>query len=56
MPDTPESDWSRACQGIYGLTLDELRLILQLAYEQLEMSGRKLTATELRVALRKPGL
>ena len=56
MPDTPESDWSRACQGIYGLTLDELRLILQLAYAYLQQSGREMSATELRVALRKPGL
>jgi len=57
MPDEPrESDWSQAGAGLYGLTLDELRLIIRCLREANEQSGRWLTATELRVALRRPGV
>lgn len=55
MADVPESDWTRASSGIYGLTLDELRLIIHLVREWNETRGGYPTATELRVALRRPG-
>ena len=57
MPDEPrESDWSQAGgSGLYGLTLEELRLIIRCLREANEQNGRWLTATELRVLLRKPG-
>jgi len=58
MVDEPrESDWSRASPGVYGLTLEELlRLILLTVREAYEQNGRWLSATELRVALRRPGV
>ena len=49
MPDPRESDWSRA-----GIDLETLRLILLLAYEFEEQTGRRMTATELRASLRQP--
>ena len=57
MPDEPlESDWSQAGAGLYGLTLDELRLIILCLREAYDQNGRWLSATELRVALRRPGV
>ena len=50
-----DSPFTEASHGIYGLTMEELRLILQLAYEYLQQHGREMTATELRVRLRRPG-
>ena len=48
MADDP-SLWTQASP-----TLEELRWILQLAYEHLRNFGKEMTATELRVALRRP--
>lgn len=51
----PVADWSSGLPGMYGLTLDELRAILLIVREAYEQRGTWLTATELRIALRKPG-
>ena len=50
-----DSPFTAASHGIYGLTLEELRLLIHMVRETYEQTGRYPSATELRAALRKPG-
>lgn len=58
MPDEPRdtSPWTEAAQGLYGLTLDDLALVILHVCELETLRGRPPTPLELRVALRRPGV
>jgi hypothetical protein len=50
------SDWTRASPGIYGVSLEELALVIGLVRESYDLTGRWITPAELQARLRRPGL
>ena len=57
MPDDPmRSDFTAAGHGVYSLTMDELRLILDRIREWNELRGGYPSAPQLQAELRRPGL